>query len=496
MVLKSSIYKNICSILSSNDKTYKTSQNVVLFSRIISTYPAKNIYCLTAHRIISFIERNVYSIELMLDIMKDESEDEEIISTIEMLNKNPSISTMSEITHLCVILSDYLKWSGILKVKNSFIKSLDMINEDEPENMKEQINQIYHIATDICAAYNTANVTAVQHQFDTRDPEAMKNVVAATKDMRDPNRVIITGIKGLNALLSPGYIPGQLYVFQAVPGNYKSGMLLESHVDTCRFNAHIKETINGKIPISMYISMENSIGQTVRRLWSILYPTADFATYSVDEIVDMINKALTSKGFQSVILYYGYREKSTKDIADIIRSYNDDKHEVVALYFDYIKRVRPGSTDVSALASEKSELNAIMNEFKLMSIQFNIPIITAHQMNRLAQQAIESVIASGGYNKTDQALQRSGTGSAWEVVEVADWLCVLNIENHPDNKMLVIKALKQRDLDSNANVSIIGIRHPFISPESFALKLDITENVPLSIPIYNGTQHTNYMANV
>ena len=162
----------------------------------------------------------------------------------------------------------------------------------------------------------------------------------------------------------------------------------------------------------MYISMENTMTQTVRRLWSLLYPSADMSMFSVDEISEMMDQALTENEMRSVVLYYGYREKSTADIANIIRSYNRDDTEVVALFFDYIKRVRPARTDAAATASEKSELNAIMNEFKLIAAQFNIPIVTGHQLNREAAKLVDEVVRNGGYNKTDSVLSRSQTGSA------------------------------------------------------------------------------------
>lgn len=81
-----------------------------------------------------------------------------------------------------------------------------------------------------------------------------------------------------------------------------------------------------------------------------------------------------------------------------------------------------------------------------------------------------------------------------EIMEVADWLVVQNIENDGENKMLMIKAVKQRDLDSNTDVRVTAIRHPFLSPESFALRQDIMENCSISVPIYSGKQQLNYMA--
>lgn len=494
--LKNSIYKNIASILASDHTEFKTSQNIVLFNRVISIYPSKSVFCLVASRIIHFLEKNVNSVSLMIDIMRDEGEDDEIITNVEFLHNNPTIKTKAEVARLCSVLVDYVKFAGVLKVKNSFLATLDMIDEDDDGNIKNNVETLYNMSMDIVNAYNVANVTEVSHTFDTVDPEAMKNVVAEAKDVRNPDKVIITGIRELNRLLSPGYLSGSLYIYAALPGNYKSGILLESHVDTCKYNEHIKNVTNGKTPISMYISMENTMAQTVRRLWSILYPTADMSMFSVDEITEMINNALTEKGMRSVILYYGYREKSTYDLSNIIRSYNTDDSEVVAVFLDYIKRIRPGRTDAAATSSEKAELNAIMNELKLIASQFNIPIVSGHQLNREAQRQIESIVQSGGYNKSNEVLGRSQIGSAFEVVEVADWLGLMQIENNGETKMLMIKAVKQRDIDQNTDANVTAIRHPFFSTQSFALRPDINDNVSISVPIHTVRQTTNFMANI
>lgn len=495
--LRNNLYKDMASVLCSSKGELKSSQTIVLFSRAVSVYPSKSIYCLVVHRILSFLEKNVNNIDLMVEVMKDEGEDNEIIESILFLKNNPTITTQAECLRLCNLLADYVKWAGVLKVKDSFIKTLDIIDDDdEPEDLKSHVDHVYNVAQEIVKAYESANITAVAHTFDSADVDAMKIVVADAKDARAPDKCIITGIRGLNNLLSPGYLSGCLYIYAALPGNYKSGILLKSHVDTLKYNEHIKNTTNGKTPISMYISMENTMAQTIRRLWGILFPTADMSMFSVDEITEMINNELTAKGMRSVILYYGYREKSTKDLETIIRSYNNDNNEVVAVFLDYIKRIRPGRTDLAVTSSEKSELHAIMNELKSICAEFNIPIISGHQLNREAARQVDDVVKNGGYNKTDQAMGRSNISVAWEVMEVADWMCLMNIENNGETKSLMLKAVKQRDLDQNTDNSITAIRHPFLSPQSFALKDDIMENVSISIPIYFGVQKLNYMASV
>lgn len=490
--LKTSLYKAIASIVVSDNIEFKTSRNITLFSQILSTYPSKSIYALVAHRVISFFDRNVLKIDLILEFMKEEGEDEEITKTISDLRKNPSITTSAEVTELCIMFSDYIKYSRILKKKDSFLQSLDLVDEDVAPN-KENMRQLYNLASDIVEAYNYANITETSHTFDTSDKEAMKYVVAETKDARSSDKVIVTGVRGLNMILSPGYLGGYLYVYAALPGCYKSGILLKGHVDTLKYNEHIKKITNGKTPISIYISMENTMTQTVRRLWSLLFPTADMSMFTVDEITDMIEHELTANNMRSLILYYGYREKSTRDLTNIIQGYNTDKTEVVAVFLDYIKRIRSARDDNTVLSSEKAELHAIMNELKLIAANFNIPIVTGHQLNRAAAAAVDEIAKNGGYNKTDAALGRANISVAWEIMEVADFLALMNIENHGDNKVLVVKAAKQRDKEGEDS-NIIGFRQPFVAPTSFALRDDIMENVPICEFIYDGKQRTNYIA--
>lgn len=491
------VYQNICSILASDDKNFKSAQNAVLFSRAISTFPSKNIYCLTASRLLHFYEKNILNPDLIIDVMREEGEDEEIINTVIQLREHPTITMQHEVTKLCQVLADHIKYSKVLKLKEPYMQALDLINDDDESNVKQTVETLYRLSNEIQTAYNSVNISETQHTFDPRDPDGMKSVLASTKDMKNSNKILVTGIRLLNTLLSPGYMSGCVYIYAACPGCYKSGILLESFVDACKFNAHIKETIPGKKPVVLYITMENTMQQTVRRLWSILFPSADLSMFSVDEAYEMIINELTPTGFVPIIMYYGYREKSTADIANIIRSLNNDEYHVVALFFDYIKRIRPARTDTAATASEKSELNAVMNEFKVMASEFDIPIISAHQLNRQAAAEIDAITAKGGYNKTDQAMTRSGISVAWEVIEVADWLTMLNIENNGEQKVLLFKTVKQRDKQSaNPEDDIIGFRHPFLSSQSFSLKLDIMENCSLSTPLYIGRQSNNFMANV
>ena len=408
--LKPGLYKNIASVLASNDESFRSASNIILFTRVLQIYPNKNKWYQACHRLIHYLEMNIRSVSLIIETMTDEGEDKEIIDAIELVRKEPTINTLQELSQLCTLLNDYVKWAKILQSKDSFIKCLDML-EDDNAPLHETVESLYQLSGGIQLAYNSVNMNSTVNRFDSTDLDGMKTAIAQAKDLRSVNRVIITGERGLNNLLSPGYVSGGVYVYMALPGCYKSGTLLDGHVSACMYNAHIKESLNGKTPISMYISMENTMAQTIRRLWSLLYPNADMSMFTVDEICDMINQKMNSQGVRSVILYYGYREKSTADLANIIRSFNTETTHVVCVFLDYIKRIRSARTDSAATQSEKTELHAIMNELKAIAANFEIPIITAHQLNRAAAQAVDS-IKRGGVGATADAMTRAGVGTA------------------------------------------------------------------------------------
>ena len=81
------------------------------------------------------------------------------------------------------------------------------------------MEKLYELAQEIAKAYQQVNIQSVIHSFDSSDIEAMKMAIADAKDARSPDKCIITGVRGLNNLLSPGYLSGCLYIYCALPGN-------------------------------------------------------------------------------------------------------------------------------------------------------------------------------------------------------------------------------------------------------------------------------------
>jgi len=114
-----------------------------------------------------------------------------------------------------------------------------------------------------------------------------------------------------------------------------------------------------------------------------------------------------SNDIDIIIKYYSNREISTADLYTIIDELSDDGKEVISLILDYIKRIRP----YERAKDEKEELKNITNELKNLAVDKDIPVITAHQLNRSGAISVDSALMA---NKEDLArfLGRGNVGSA------------------------------------------------------------------------------------
>ncbi len=142
--------------------------------------------------------------------------------------------------------------------------------------------------------------------------------------------------------------------------------------------------------------------------------TEDIRNYTPKQVIKMLREdgEMTLKDDDEIdimIKYYPNRSIDTNDLYSIIEEIEDDGREVITLILDYIKRIRP--TERSK--DEKEELKNITNELKNLASELDIPVITAHQLNRGAATAVDAALES---NKEDvgRFVGRSNVGTAYE----------------------------------------------------------------------------------
>ena len=75
-----------------------------------------------------------------------------------------------------------------------------------------------------------------------------------------------------------------------------------------------------------------------------------------------------------------------------------------------MKRIRPAEKGTS----EKEELKNITNELKCLATYFDIPVITAQQLNRVAATVVDAALQAKKEDVT-RLIGRDGVAGAWEI---------------------------------------------------------------------------------
>jgi replicative DNA helicase len=192
---------------------------------------------------------------------------------------------------------------------------------------------------------------------------------------------------------------------------FKSGLLISLVYWFKLYNKGFK-TKKNKIPTILYITLENSVEETVERIFNMAVTADDIRNYSVKDVVRLLKEEgqfiFNGKGDINIIIqYYNNREINTADLYNIIEDLEDDNKEVICLILDYLKRIRPRERS----KDEKEELKNVTNELKSLANDFDIAVITAHQLNREGAKVVDNAAVT---NKEDlgRFLGRGHTGSA------------------------------------------------------------------------------------
>lgn len=409
------------------------------------------------------------------------------------------------------LVSEALQYGYVASMKDEYINLLEDIDISQPGAFRELVSRLFLVSKSLLDIKHNTNLIANKVQFNTADIDSVRNALGQTiQSLKTSNNMFKVGIRRMNTLLSPAYMNGRLYVYLGLPAGGKSLILLKSALDIRKYNPDFQPKTPGMKPAVLYITMENTFTETIERIWNMTFDDS-ITDYSEEEALDKIckelgitrvlkddveaydasgNKLLAQlidennsgkTNIEIVMQYYPYREISTDDLFTIIQDLRDENLEVCCLVFDYIKRIRPATPQADNV---KLELNRIINELKALGVILDIPVITAHQMNRTAASTVDAA-ARQGKGDVAKLVGRENVGDAWEVLETADWAGVVNIEFKPgtDERYLTLNVVKRRRIDSSESefAQYTYLAHPFAKNNGLRLIDDMALDKVLSL---------------
>ena len=334
----------------------------------------------------------------------------------ELLDLIPELSiSHEESKYLIKKLDDALQFGYVTTITDYFREILDRIDRDDFKTYKMiqddlfvMANALMNIKRNSASIGSEQTFTLYQDQFDMIIEDCLQV-------LKDRNRVFVTGITRLNNILSPGFMSKRLYLFLAFPGKGKSTLLLKSALDIKKYNKDIKTKDPDKRPAVLFLTLENDIAETVERIYNMTVSTDDIRNYKSRQVIKQLKnegglQLSEENNIDIIIKEYKNREIDTNDIYGIINDLADDGVEVVACIVDYIKRLRP----FEKASDEKTELKNISNELKEIAKFYDIPVITAQQLNRSGAAVVDAAIQAKKEDVT-RLVGRDSIASAWEL---------------------------------------------------------------------------------
>lgn len=389
---------------------------------------------------------------------------------IQELDQNGEINE-DEIRFVTKAVSDRLQYCFIMIHKEMISKVFYRLDTGDYKYLKDIIQDVKDSCNDMMNDIRKADTKNRNETF-SLDPDVFESLVTETvNEATNPASILVTGLKTLNLMLSPGYMPGRLYLYLGITGGFKSAMLLSTCYWIKKYN-RIQPSSPGKRPTILYISNENTIHESIIRLFNMSTSPNDITEYSPQDAIKLMRErgGLTLKDetdIDIVMQYYGNFEISTSDVYSIIEDLEDQNREVVCFVLDYIKRIRPAQRAMD----ERSQLANVSNELKDLAIRKQIPVITAQQINRAGNMTVDAALESG---KEDLArfLGRGNIAQSWDMLENCDWTAILNveIERSTDKRFLTIKEIKKR---YKSMTDITYMNQPFVEGSTIQLVEDV-----------------------
>lgn len=496
IVFKKSILKSILQILLMEHpgfRNYKIIKNINhLFSNLNLDKYKYNPDLLTYIWCIKFSSaqwiEGILNPDLILEAAKQSpefNESKEEIMKFAMTSNE--VLNPQEVKLIFNLISDGVQFGYIISKKDEYLKELENLEFNETGGVRKTISKLFDISQSLMdIKHNTNLLTSSKQVFNSADMDSVKTSIDQTFEALEVSRnVFRTGIKKWNALLSPGYENSRVYTYIGLPGAGKSTILLKSALDIRKYNPEFKNRTPGLKPCVLYITMENSFAETIARVWNMSF-TDSIMNYSKEEAIEKLTQLLeldseSKQNIEIVIQTYNYREISTDDLYTIVKNLQEQGLEVVALVLDYIKRIRPV---IQTPDNTKLELGRIMNELKTLAKVLNIPVITAHQMNRAGAAVVDNAIRQGKGDVT-KLVGRENVGDAWDIIEVNDLAIVLNNEiknvNGKIQKYIVFSVVKRRNVSAVDPSSVCNYMvHPFVD-NSLKLADDLYLDKSLSL---------------
>ena len=285
-----------------------------------------------------------------------------------------------------------LNLTNTIAVHNGVRELLEACNNylaAEPNKKIEMAERVKEI-NDIMHTTFRRNAMHMDNEEDNFTLENMSsNVERIIQNMNKPSYKLKTGVQAFNDILGGGASPGRCYILFGLPGEGKTTTMINLlyQMKNCNKGYVCKDPT--KKPALLMLSMENKVSDLVTTFFSMVNGHTPLNEYKTEEVVHIMNTrglGLSPENpIEIMIRYKPVNSVDTNYCYQWIEDLTDDGYEVIGFFLDYIMRIKPVLWD----NEERFRLGNVVNELCNLAKHYEIPVITASQLNRTAAEVID-----------------------------------------------------------------------------------------------------------
>ena len=400
----------------------------------------------------------------------ENSEEQIHISQLKILS-NPEVEWVSS------TISESLKYSYINNDMNELYELLVKFRASDYSSRGEIVRLIEDEIVKVNNLFRKAK-SEQSHEvtFSLKDGIFEDSMREIHENVTNPSCRLYTGMQGFNELIGGAFETTRVYMLLGLAGAGKSFSLLNIAKQLKTNNKHYRPKDPTKIPVIVLLTMENTVQETVARLFEIT-TGQDMRKVDVETAIEMLKKdgemyIADDNPIDIIVKYVPNRSVDTSYLYTLAEDLEDEGYEMICLIQDHVKRIR----SIERTPDIRIELGNVINEFKTFAMLKDCVVITNGHLNREAAKSIDD---GNRTNKGDliRMIGRANISESMLMIDNLDVGIVIQQEyDEKGNKYMGFKRIKER-IKCNPNFNIVY--QMFKSPDSLELIEDLDKRVPL-----------------
>lgn len=290
------------------------------------------------------------------------------------------------------------------------------------------------------------SVTGIE--FSLRPGEFEESMREIHSVLSSPSRRLVCGMQALNNMTGGGFEATRIYILLGITGVGKSMTLLDLAQQIRKYNKNYKPKDPTRIPTIVYLTMENSVVETVNRLF-VMTTQSDNGIGSLS-LDTAINKMKSEAGLilddnNPINLFIKYKPNMSVDTTYLYTLYDnlhDRGYEPICFIQDHLMRIK----SVNSTGESRFDLGSVVNEFKTFATEKDIPFLTNFHLNREAMKAVETYKNKASNIDVTQRLGKSNISESVQVLNNTDSAIIINKEYDSQNNVWMgFNLIKMRD---------------------------------------------------